>query len=309
MGDADRFAYEAAEEEAAEWLVRLGDRRNDPALMAAFETWLAAAPENAAAFERLGAVWTGLGEAGRRWRGRRVAQGFAAACVAVVALVGAGLWMQDPVYQTGRGEQEQAVLDDGTRLTLNTDSRVQVRYSKDERHVVLARGEVFFDVRRNPDAPFVVEAGEDRVTVLGTSFVVRRGDDDRLEVALFSGSVLVAEGGPNGLSQAPIVLSPGERVRTGAGAARIDRPQLSTILAWRRGELVLDATPVGEAVAEMNRYSERQIVLDAPAVAHAPISGVFKTGDGDAFALTLSRLYNLERTRRGSDWVLTPRQG
>lgn len=300
-------AYGAAEEAAAEWLVRLGDRGATPDMTDAFQAWLGAAPENAPAFERVSRVWTGLGEAGPRWRGRGRTRVVASACAALVAAICIGVMLRDPTYSTGRGERETVTLEDGSRLTLNTDSRVSIHYARDERHVVLGQGEVFFDVARNPDRPFIVEAGDDRVRVLGTSFLVRR-DSDRLQVALVSGSVMVAQDG--GLTTAPIMLTPGERVRTSTdGDAVIDKPLMNRLLAWRRGELVLDETPVGEAVAEMNRYSDSQIVIDDPAVKRAPISGVFKTGETEAFALTLSRLYRLDRTRRGNDWVLTRRKG
>lgn len=306
MAKGDSGGFDAADEAAAEWLVRLGDRSANAGTADAFQAWLAAAPENAPAFERLSAVWTGLGEAGPRWRGRRRARTLVGAAVALVAAVCIGVSMRDPVYSTDRGERETIALKDGSRLILNTDSRVSVRYERDERHVVLTRGEVYFDITRNPDRPFVVEAGDDQVRVLGTSFVVRR-DSDRLQVALVSGSILLTPG--DGLRTAPLILTPGERVQTSSGGRlHIDRPAMGPLLAWRRGELVLDETPVGEAVSEMNRYSDSQIVLEDPRVKRAPISGVFKTGETEAFALTLSRLYQLDRKRRGKDWVLTRRK-
>ena len=73
-----------------------------------------------------------------------------------------------------QGGQELVRLDDGSRVSLNTDSRIAILYSDGERRVRLDRGEAMFEVARNPARPFVVIAGNKSVTAIGTSFIVRK---------------------------------------------------------------------------------------------------------------------------------------
>lgn len=301
VGEKD---IDAVEEAAARWVVRLADASPGDASRPAFEQWLQQDPRHAQAFSRVHDVWTGASAAGRDWRNRRRTRVAGAIIAMALVALPVTLMLRDPVYETGRGEQEVVQLDDGTRLTLNTDTRLSVSYERDQRRVSLSRGEVFLDVARNPDRPFVVQVDDDNVRVLGTSFLVRR-DEDATQVALVSGSVLVTPGGPDALIRPAVTLSPGERLRWEAGMQnRIDRPKLDNFLAWRRGELVLEQTLVADAVAEMNRYSRTPMVLNDPRAANARISGVFKTGDSETFAHTLARLYGLQVHRRGGKIVM-----
>lgn len=304
MIEVKDMSIDPVDEAAALWVVRLADAGPGDSARPAFEAWLNQDPRHAPAFERVHGVWTGASVAGREWRGRRRTR--LAGAVLAIALVAlpVSMMFRDPVYETGRGEQETVQLADGTHLTLNTDTRLSVKYERDLRRVSLTRGEVYFDVAHAPDRPFVVEIDEDNVRVLGTSFLVRR-DGHATQVALVSGSVLVTPGGAEALTRSAITLSPGERIRWGGGVDdRIDRPKLENFLAWRRGELVLEQTLVADAVAEMNRYSRTPMVLNDRRAAGARISGVFKTGDSGTFAHTLARLYGLQVHRRAGKIVL-----
>lgn len=304
MSDVQNNGFDAIDEAAAQWVVRLADGRPNDALRQRFEQWLGRDPRHAPAFERVHGVWTGAETVGRQWRNRRRTRVAGVVMAAALAALPLTLVLRDPVYETGRGEQEIVQLEDGTRLTLNTDSRVSIDYERGTRKVLLSHGEVYFDVAHNADRPFVVQLDDDNVRVLGTSFLVRR-DGQETQVTLVTGSVLVNHGGVDGLTNPALTLSPGERVRWREGATnQIDRPRLDASLAWRRGELVLEQTLVADAVAEMNRYSRTPMVLNDDRAARARISGVFKTGDSETFAHTLARLYGLQVQRRGSKIVM-----
>lgn len=305
MTEVKENNFDHMDEAAAQWVVRLADARAGDAARPAFEAWLHEDPRHAPAFEKIHGVWAGASVAGRKWRdGRRARVVGAVLAIALVALP-VTMMFRDPVYETGRGEREMVQLVDGTRLMLNTDTRLSVHYDRDQRRVSLSRGEAYFDVAHAPDRPFVVEIDKDSVRVLGTSFLVRR-DGEATQVALVSGSVLVTPGGTEALTHSAITLSPGERIQWEQGGDNriIDRPKLDNFLAWRRGELVLEQMLVADAVAEMNRYSRTPMVLNDPQVAGARISGVFKTGDSETFAHTLARLYGLQVHRRGRKIVM-----
>lgn len=323
----------AARAEASVWIARLHGPDRSPDMEAGFRRWLAERPENAQEFEGLTEVWDLLPASVpsraatrlERWerseearelqamRERRPARSrpravFALAACAALALAafGALRFWPDPAYATAVGEQRIVRLDDGTRISLNSDSRVSVAYADGERRVRLARGEALFDVARDPGRPFVVAVEGHRVTALGTSFVVRR-DEGRVAVTLIEGRVVVesasvpaGRGAAAGAAPPPAeVLAPGQRITLAASAPpRIDAPQLETVTAWRRGEVLLDDTPLAEAVAEMNRYDRTPIVIDRPEARALTVSGLYHTGDSAGFAESVAQMYGLEVVKR-----------
>lgn len=308
----------AAYAEAAAWLAQLHGSNRSAELEADFRAWLKADPENARAFERVTDVWNAAGDVNVHGLPRIAAQNaFAAAprprpqrwwpalAALVLGAAALGLFLllpRDPAYVTGIGEQRIVHLSDGTRLSLNAASAVEVDYGRDQRTVRLSHGEALFEVARDPQRPFVVEAGERRVTALGTAFVVRN-EPGRLDVTLLegkvsvtavrqpSGSRLVAEPG----SAAAVTLAPGQRLRVRAGGSeRLDLQPPDAAIAWRRGEVILDDTPLDEAVAEMNRYDRRGLVFDDPELGRLSVSGIYRTGDNRDFARAVAAVYGLQ---------------
>jgi transmembrane sensor len=141
---------------------------------------------------------------------------------------------------------------------------------------------------------------------VGTSFIVRRNRQG-LEVTLLDGKVIV---GHSGVTDRPgVALRPGERVRFGTGATpAIDRPVIDDVTAWRRGQLVFDATPIATAIAEMNRYSDRKIALRGNAAAGAKLSGMFEAGDSEGFTGTLAAIYGLRAVKTADAFTLESRR-
>ena len=197
---AARNAHRTARAEAAAWIVRLHGPHRSPELEAAFRDWLTAHPENGKQFERVTEVWdagSSLPVPGAprlaRWKESASQRIRAAAVVLVITgLVGWAAWRTwaDPTYATGIGEQRIVRLDDGTRLSLNSGTRVRIAYDHSERLVELERGEAYFEVVHNSARPFIVTAGNHQVTALGTVFVVRY-EAAQTAVTLLEGKVAV----------------------------------------------------------------------------------------------------------------------
>jgi transmembrane sensor len=317
----------SARAEASAWITRLHGPSRSPELEAGFRRWLNERPENVQEFEGLTEVWDlvagGAVARGaprlerwersaeaeelqalrehRRVRRSRVLRGWARAAVVllvcgVVAVAVSRFWHSSS-YSTEIGEQRMTQLADGTRVSLNSNSRLVVAFSDSQRRLKLARGEVFFDVAKDPLRPFVVVAGNHEVTALGTSFVVRY-EADRTAVTLVDGKVAIARVGfaqdRQNSGAAAVTLNPGERlVIARSAASKVDHPRIEAVTAWRRGEVLLDDTPLADAVAEMNRYDATHILIDDPAIADLMVSGLYHTGDSEGFAQSVARMYQL----------------
>lgn len=308
---------DAVAAEAALWLVRTAGNRAAGRRDAGFERWIAEHPHHRAAFADAAAAFRDLGTviarapapkrttaASRRWfaSGFRPAWAVAAmACLLAVVALSQQFMVADPVYATAIGEQRTIRLTDATKLVLNTDTELKVDYDAERRRIVLDRGEALFEVAHNPGRPFYVEVGNDYIRAVGTVFTVRR-DARGIEVMLLSGRVVVGE---TGAARPRLALNPGDRLRLGEGTnPAIDRPVIDDVTAWRRGQLVFNATPVPAAVAEMNRYSARPIVLREALPGNARLSGVFETGESEAFARNLAAIYGLRAVETRDGYVL-----
>ncbi len=309
--------------EAGVWIARLhGDDRSRD-LEAGLRRWLQESPLNARAFELATDVWDDAQNLRRvmpltfdttpRRRSRFPLAIATVAAVALVAMISIFLFRSNGVA-TAVGEQRMLTLNDGTRVYLNTATRVVVHYDSSTRRVELEAGEALFDVAKRPDWPFIVTAGDEQVKALGTSFVVRR-DEQRLAITLVAGKVTVSSVpstqasnilSPRGAAAAPLTLAPGQRLTfTTGGSARMDTPSLDKIVAWRRGQLVLDDTQLAAAVAEMNRYSPVQLVIERPEDGQLLVNGLFQVGDSLSFAHAVAEMHGLKVVEQGSRIILS----
>jgi transmembrane sensor len=259
-----------------------------------------------------GANPTTAGTSGWGWpRSWALALTVTATLLVVGVLVGQP-WRDIDTYYTGIGEQRLVVLGDGTRLSLNTSTRVKVELGQTQRRVRVEGGEAFFEVAKDASRPFVVQAAGTEVIATGTAFVVRltppgAGASEVLDVTLVEGQVVVREAERHTKTPEivpPIVMAVGERLRVrsdqgkggsataAAAQPQRDRPRMDQVLAWKRGEAVFDNTSLPDALSEMNRYSSTPIVADA-ALAPLRISGLYKTGDNASFAHAVAALHGL----------------
>jgi transmembrane sensor len=303
-----------AEREAADWFARLNSRKISTAALEAFHAWRHE-PANDAAYGRMESLWetsgrlqldpaTGRditaalnrGARRRRWRNWLRAAilpigGVALAGAAALYLAGVA---QTSVYRTHVGEQRLVALADGTRLRLDTDTEVKVRLRDHARDVRLVRGQAFFDVAHDQSRPFIVEADGARVRALGTRFDVRLRDG-QAQVTLVEGAVEVThDRAGDGAPARAWRLAPGQALTPSATASQPVRVDVAAATSWTSGQLVFHATPLADAVAEVNRYSRTKVVLEAPALSASLVSGKFDAGDTQAFVAALCDLFHLE---------------
>jgi transmembrane sensor len=201
------------------------------------------------------------------------------------------------VYRTGVGERSAVLLPDGSVATLDTDSELRVAYSGEERAVILARGQALFEVAEGQPIPFQVYAGDQRITAVGTTFNVKLHGRE-VRVSMVEGVVRVRPVTPPPDSGAPVrelTLRAGESLLTAASQpATVRAVDSSQVAAWRGGLLVFEDEKLADAIAEINRYTDKPIRLADPAVGEYRVTGVFKTNDPLRFARAMSEVFPLQ---------------
>jgi transmembrane sensor len=310
-----------AQSEAAVWISLLHSSERNAEMEAGLKRWIAADPLHAAAWEVATDIWNDTAGLPRRIPSPRAVtsrsrRAYLKPVLAVSALcvVFAGAALQHFLrsgVSTAVGEQRTLSLEDGTRVELNTDSHLVVKYDARTRTVVLESGEAYFQVARE-QRPFVVVAGERKILALGTAFTVRRDEtaDDPVTVTLIEGRVSVVpvdamSGSSTTTSSEVKVLNPGQRLHVRRhDAPTLDAPSMEKVTGWMRGQLIFDHTPLREAIAEFNRYSPLKIKVATAQVAAIPVGGIFRIGDSKSFARAVAETYNLRLTLRDSELVL-----
>lgn len=305
----------AADDQAANWIARLGTRTISLDTIQKFARWRED-PANAEAYRRAEQLWSRTGDlAGdpdiqaaleqaqlrcpRRFGAKQIAATGLTTALAASLAVGAFFWQIRDTYATEVGEQRSLQLADGSRVRLDTASKIRVRFTEGERRIELAEGQAFFEVAHNPARPFLVSTADASVTAVGTVFEVRHvGSETR--VVLVSGAVDVVQAATKG---APQRLLPNQQTAIKSGKAKVSTVNADTATSWTDGELTFVDTPLAEAVAEVNRYLATPIVLDAPAAANTPINGVFRSGDRTAFVSAAAHLFNLKAIREADGKV------
>jgi len=330
-------APEVIEAAAAAWL-SLRDRGMNPAETAEFMRWLQQDTRHAAVFNELDQVWKDFDHLGAvpaaatfkpdadllaprvRHRPLRTwAWGALAAAAAVVVLVLVPFRAPHHAAETAVGAFQKFDLPDGSVAQLNTASAIDTAFTPTERRVTVVRGEVFFNVTKDPARPFIVTSGPVVVHAVGTAFNVRQRDTT-VEVLVIEGRVrlddreshsLVPSSGP---SREPALLVAGERATvterapdsSGAFATvvTVSPPELQRALAWQERRLEFDATPLAEVVFEFNRYNLRQLVIADAALATKRFSGTFRADGYESLVRLLETDFGIAVTRGEREIVL-----
>lgn len=320
------------EEQAQEWFVRLKNPHIGAADKAEYEKWLQADSMHRSAIQELHSLWDIVGSfadapeilAAREQVLRTVTAASESAVVPrkkqplflrpwpVLAMAASLLIMvitatqlnvsnelnptrQGKVHQTLVGERKTVVLADDSVVLLDTNTRLVVGYSDKKRSLTLEKGQARFDVAHDAMRPFTVEAGEGVVTALGTTFVVRKTAKDVL-VTLIEGRVEVSRQ----QQQITISHSPDDPddigqqlVYSRKGISKADIVDIPQITAWQQGRLVFSNHTLPEVVVELNRYSNKKIIIADRSLRSIRVTGVFNAGDNRSAIRALKTYFSM----------------
>jgi transmembrane sensor len=244
-------------------------------------------------------------------RHRRWAVPATLAASLVIVLVGLRMGSQliwppsHPVaYENTSVQQRRISLEDGSVVHMDANSRITVLISTKQRQIELLSGRVLFEVTHDPKRPFSVIAGNAHTTDLGTRFQVDRTREG-VVVTLEEGSVVV----DSALSERwHEQLSPGEQLSVSSNAASRVRRAVDPFAAtsWSRGRLVFRATPLAQAVEEVNRYTAKKLRVGDPSLAELTVSGNVVAGNGELAASAFAAVLPIHVVDSGGEAILVP---
>jgi transmembrane sensor len=299
--------------EAAAWRVHLTEIGTDTTLE--FEAWLGDL-ENAQAWARISHPWdylgqlahepelvaarqAALGDANRanarrfvRMPKKQIASAVAAILLIGLSSWGALQWLQRPDdYSTTQGERRVITLADNSKISLDANSEVTVRYTKTSRELHLLKGQARFDVAHDVERPFSVQAGDQKVIATGTAFNIDMAGQKVL-VTLIEGHVVVLNENIHSATlnfsrpawRGSVELKAGQQLAAVPSAPpEVEIADIQRVTAWTTGQIMFDNEALSSVVTRVNRYSDTQIVIADPKVSAMRISGVLNAGDVSGF--------------------------
>jgi transmembrane sensor len=287
-------------EQASVWFARLQADEVTAEEQARFKSWYRASREHARAYDRMRALWEMLEAPAQRVQAKVEAEQapeapplaskgpYSRRFMAASSLIfGVAVLLSNQLsilyqnlqsdYHTAPGERLTVALDDGSRVTLNTDTALNVDFSAAQRRIELLRGEGYFDVAPNKSRPFIVTNGTASARAVGTAFSVR-DSADAVRVIVSEGTVEVSA---NNVHQA-VLVHLNQQVSYQQGRIGPVKPaNIMEALAWQRGQLIFNRQPLSTVVDEVNRYRRGQILLINPELKERIVSGVFDTTEPD----------------------------
>lgn len=208
-------------------------------------------------------------------------------------------------YETPIGGRKILTLADGSRIELNTNTALRLSVDRNKREAVLDRGEAYFEIKHDPENPFVIDVQGRKIVDVGTKFVVR-GEAGHLEISMMEGAVTLSA--PRNSSDPPSELTAGDIAVATTTSTVINKPSphvIADAASWRQGMLVFRQTTFADAVAEFNRYNDSQMVVVGESAGTLKIDGKFRTHDVKTFAEVAQDVLHLHVRKIGDKTVLS----
>lgn len=215
-----------------------------------------------------------------------------AASVAVAAFIGLQRYR---TLESGVGEIRHIALAGGTTLTLDTDTRVDIAASSDDRKLALKRGKLFLDVAQRVGAPLSVEVGNLIMETAEGGFSVQSLINDPIMAFVTKGQLAISQ--QQGLfgrnrtltvGQDQALTLPTDQDLLASDVKPITAAQREQLLAWRDGMLSFGGEALAQAVRAFDRYGTARIIVADPELARQRITGLFKADDPKGFATAIA---------------------
>lgn len=298
-------------EEAADWYLRLKESSSDTALQQQHQQWLAQHELHRHVWSRVekllqtfqlpaGAI------AGSSLRQARATRRNALKKMTALLIAGGSVGISWPVlrelsvfadYHTAKGERREWLLSDGSRLTLNTATAVDIRFTADLRSIFLREGEIFLQAAATGE-PFIIHTPAGSIQVEKNCVMVCSNGETTRVSALDSAVAARALALPN----QPVLVEAGQSLRFSPKAYEVAEGARPYADAWRQGLLVVSDWQLDRFLQELGRYHRGYIGCDA-SIASLSLSGSFQLNDTFAILENLATTLPIKIRYRTRYWA------
>jgi transmembrane sensor len=337
--------------EASDWIAKL-DRKLTGNETKSLQAWLALTPKNVAVLFEVAQLWDKMDDLSRlsdlfpqtSVQNRKTPKWLSAMAASIVLAVSIGFYQStldlpffgqtEPSavvamqmsYQTNTGESNIINLPDNSKIVLNTNSFVQIKYTKHARIIELQRGEIHIDVAHDTSRPLSVIAGGKVIQAVGTAFNVEV-QSKLVELIVTDGKVLVAQKPTlsayvdldkiaKKLPSSAMAISKGEKIELDLigpiqeKVTKVDVVDIATSLSWRQGNLIFRGESLAETLAEISRYTDIEFeISDDQQLKQVQVAGMFKTGDVIGLLDVLTTNFSISYKKTGKNKIFLEYSG
>lgn len=324
--------------EAADWLIAMHEESWDCALQDRLDLWLAQSELHAQVFQDLQQIWSAIpcvatsAEYHALEREQQQApvgfwnpvqllvQEWKMAAMVLSCVITVGIFVslfsnldqaQWQSYETGIGENKSITLDDGSHLVLGAASSIRWQLGDRQRLLTLLSGQVFFDIAKDSDRPFIIQAGVSSIEVVGTQFDVRK-IQNKTEVSVLEGHVKVNKifypDTNSDSAPAPKLISlfAGDKlkIRHGVVEGDIEKISVNEISAWKKGRFVYRNVDLADVISDVKRYYHGDINLHGSNLASLKVTTTFTLEQIDSMSYALEKILPIRVIRDKQDNLL-----
>ncbi|MBL7111312.1 MAG: FecR domain-containing protein [Bacteroidales bacterium] len=197
----------------------------------------------------------------------------------------------------------ESVLPDGSTVFLKSNGKIRYHDEESGSRVIQLDGEAFFDVLSNPERPFIVETGQARITVLGTSFSVHNDEaSNQVNVFVESGKVLLSD---KNMTDQSIILEPGFIGKLTLSELKKEVNRNENYLAWKSGKLVFRETELEKVIDDLNRTYSTHVIHGDTKISNCRFTGTFYNQPVDSVVQVLGTVFNLHIEKTRSEIILS----
>ncbi|WP_172676710.1 FecR family protein [Marinagarivorans algicola] len=309
-------------EEAAQWVSVLNTGSPKVADNQAFLKWINASTKHQQAYQKMKEAWQltsqldqipeFIHEVDQHCTRHTVSQSYThllALTACLLLIVGALSLNYLPApyepqlqsFSTAVGETKRITLEDGSTLSLNTDTQIDIRFTAKQRYLKLVKGEALFNVASNPNRPFIVNTGDGRVHAVGTAFNIKK-QAHTTAVTITEGVVLIETNGINHSMQVTanhhVTLEPYH-------TPVVNDANITHQLAWQNQQLIYSQAPLKQVIEDLNRYLTTPVSLtpvstfDKEMINGLKVDGTLNVNDPEEALAALLASFNLELVHHG----------
>ena len=193
---------------------------------------------------------------------------------------------QKHVVYTEKGVKAKITLPDGSKVWLNSDSKITypINFNGNTREVDFS-GEAFFDVAKNPMKPMIVHTNKNfKIEVYGTKFNIRSYDNDsEAQTTLYSGSIRIVsvmqEKGHNKTTEVVTQMKPLESyiIKDRHEPVNITPDDISSETAWKDGRLIFESAPMSEVIKKLERWHGTEFIVKDSTILKYDITAKFRS--------------------------------
>lgn len=293
--------------QAAKWVINMSANEVSTEQRTAFESWLAQDPRHGEIYNQAERLWKSALPSPENLslvpkKGRIRDHGTA---LGIFLLAGSAYllpfseWLADE--RTGVGEIRKIPLADGSMLTLDSKSSVDIAFTSLERRLILRRGRLMIEVAVNTNShnrPVLVQNRDGEVRALDTQYVVEQAEKNSIVSVMESEVAVTSFGQPD----RSVNLGAGQSVRFDSQQVGVPEAVLLSAMSWTQARLVYDNTPLEQVIADLSRYRRGYLKLDSK-VGQLRFTGILPADDPEAALRLLENALPVD-VKRHTKWLV-----